>query len=124
MTGRTAPRPLPDGGLEVDWPDCWGAAIGTDRLDLGAGVTARRILYGPHNIWIGLVEQHPRPDTGAACSGFILFGVPAADDYARHYLGGKDTRWEVQSWDPLSITPSVACRACPQHGYITGGRWV
>ena len=41
-------------------------------------------------------------------------------------LNRLDTRarWTVHTWDPLTITPSVLCRACGTHGFITGGRWV
>jgi hypothetical protein len=31
--------------------------------------------------------------------------------------------WDVASWDPLTITPSLLCH-CGDHGFITGGRWV
>lgn len=32
-------------------------------------------------------------------------------------------RWQVESWDPLTITPSLQCH-CDDHGMITAGRWV
>jgi hypothetical protein len=28
------------------------------------------------------------------------------------------------SFEPLTMTPSIACKACPSHGFITGGAWV
>lgn len=31
--------------------------------------------------------------------------------------------WQVQSWEPLTISPSVLC-SCGDHGFIREGRWV
>src|SRR5215472_13312006 len=32
-------------------------------------------------------------------------------------------RWQVVSFDPLTLTPSVLCK-CGDHGFITNGQWV
>lgn len=32
--------------------------------------------------------------------------------------------WQVQSVDPLTVTPSILCSGCSTHGFITGGAWV
>lgn len=36
----------------------------------------------------------------------------------------KETGHELISVDPLTLSPSLACRICTSHGFITQGRWV
>lgn len=31
--------------------------------------------------------------------------------------------WDVIHVEPITIFPSVRCRRCGFHGYVTGGRW-
>lgn len=64
---------------------------------------------------IGLVESHISPD-GRECGGSVTFDVPDAE-------GMKGPRWELESLDPLTISPSILC-SCGHHGYIRSGRWV
>lgn len=33
-------------------------------------------------------------------------------------------RWEVVSWEPLTLNPSILCLSCQLHGWIRDGRWV
>jgi hypothetical protein len=33
------------------------------------------------------------------------------------------TGWDLVSVSPLTITPSLLCRACGHHGQLTNGRW-
>jgi hypothetical protein len=63
-----------------------------------------------------------RPDDSEAwcreigyCLGSIVFdGQMPADGHAA---------WQVQSWEPLTVAPSLACH-CGDHGFIQNGRWV
>lgn len=32
--------------------------------------------------------------------------------------------WQVQSLDPLTVTPSILCQTCGTHGFITAGKWM
>jgi hypothetical protein len=32
--------------------------------------------------------------------------------------------WDVQQEDPLTLSPSVQCRACGDHGFVINGKWV
>jgi len=32
--------------------------------------------------------------------------------------------WQIQSTDPLTVTPSILCSGCGTHGFITAGSWV
>lgn len=71
--------------------------------------------------WVGIDEWHRTAD-GRWCVGYCLFAVPAADEWAAAYVGGMTTRWQV-TFDPLTMSPSIACRVCPSHGFIRQGRW-
>ena len=84
----------------------------------------------------GVNDPHaPKPAVPTYCHqppGTIRFGV---DDDGRAWeahvcgdagiVGGVlDPRWTVHSTEPLTVTPSVHCRGCGLHGFITDGRWV
>lgn len=32
--------------------------------------------------------------------------------------------WTLESWDPLTISPSLLCLSCRSHGFIRAGKWV
>lgn len=94
----------------------------TDRLrerqlmDIGSGVFISPLSDSDsrfEHIGIFVLHQHP---TGALCEGLVLFDVPGNE--------GRRTLWQVHSWDPLTITPSVLRTDCGLHGFITDGRWV
>lgn len=65
----------------------------------------------------GLLLYHRHAD-GSVCGGSVPFDVPGADR----------TRplWQVQSWEPLTLSPSIADPTCSEHlhGHIINGRWV
>lgn len=77
----------------------------------------------PDRVWVGFDEWHRRAD-GTWCVGYCLIDVPAANEWAAAYVGGQTRRWQVVSRSPLTLTPSLACKVCPSHGFITNGRWV
>lgn len=64
---------------------------------------------------VGLIESHRTPD-GRECSGSVTFDVPEAE-------GLPGPRWTVESWEPLTLSPSILCRGCGWHGWIRNGRW-
>jgi hypothetical protein len=81
--------------------------------DIGHGVTIqRRYMDGR---LAGVAYWHPRPDNGAKCQGWV--SVPDADGWP------KDS-WKLESEKPLTLSPSLACRACGHHGFIRDGKWV
>jgi len=49
--------------------------------------------------------------------------VTFAGDVQRRVEPDRPNVWDVQSWDPLTISPSVLC-SCGDHGFIREGRWV
>lgn len=84
-------------------------------VDIGHGVTIEiRALPGETRP-AGVAYRHPNPDTGHQCEGWAPFN-PENDP------GGQ--WWDLVQLDPLTITPSLACRGCGHHGFITDGRWV
>lgn len=66
----------------------------------------------------GLMIRHPRADgRPGECFGSVQFDLPAT----KHFIGAK---WTVESWEPLTLSPSIRCLECGAHGFIRGGRWV
>lgn len=100
-----------------------------EELDLGHGHKLRYFSWAPDRELnsqydgipdepkAGAIIDHPRADTGEACSGTILF-----DTLAMARVFADRPRWSVESWDPLTISPSVLC-SCGDHGFIRNGRW-
>jgi hypothetical protein len=65
--------------------------------------------------------EHPGADGYGLCSGSVTFD----GDVARALdPDGKRHRWQVESWEPLTLSPSLLCRTCGSHGFIRGGQWV
>jgi hypothetical protein len=101
-----------------------------EEFDLGDGHTAEYIGWAPdrelnpHRAHLpdiekwGLLIRHTSASNGEPCAGFVTF----AGDVQRE-VAPKAVTWEVQSWDPLTISPSVLC-SCGDHGFIHDGRWV
>lgn len=64
----------------------------------------------------GLQVRHKTPQ-GEDCLGSITF------DSAPEPVKGGQATWTVDSWDPLTVSPSLLC-ICGDHGFIREGRWV
>ncbi len=102
----------------------------TEPIDLGHGHTLRFTSWAPDRALnphrahlpdvdrIGAIIAHPRPDNGEPCEGSCLF----EGDVAREVFPDKP-RWTVESWEPLTLSPSVQCD-CGDHGFVKNGRWV
>jgi len=71
----------------------------------------------------GASIEHRRPDTGAACVGGVTFDGPVQRDLAARPGALNQAMWQVESWEPLTVSPSVLC-SCGDHGFIREGRWV
>jgi hypothetical protein len=65
----------------------------------------------------GATVGHKKSD-GSDCLGGIWFDVPEAFEL----VGGRAV-WQVQSWEPLTVSPSLLCH-CGDHGFIREGKWV
>lgn len=106
-------------------------------LDLGLGVLgwfhswapdrtieSNRVRYeGMADIEkVGMKLEHDKPDGSGRHAGAIMFDLPGM----REVFNDRDM-WQVQSWEPLTLTPSVHCNpakgGCGWHGFITDGKW-
>lgn len=88
-------------------------------IAIGHGVTIRFTgIYGqPADVKGGIIVAHRHPD-GTICEGLVNFDVPANADLANR------PKWTVESWDPLTISPSVHNTGCGLHGFIRDGKWI
>jgi hypothetical protein len=90
-----------------------------DEIDLGDG---HRVVFseykGEKRVAANII--HPTVDGKCDGQGFISFTGRA---WAREFDGRIET-WEVVSEEPFTISPSVLCRACGDHGFVRDGRWV
>lgn len=66
----------------------------------------------------GMEILHTNP-AGEPCAGFVTFD----GDVQRQVEPNRPNRWTVESWDPLTLSPSVLC-SCGDHGFVRNGRWV
>jgi len=107
------------------------------RLDLGSAHWLHFTSWGPDRKlnpqyakfpdvekWGAIVGHDLRPDDGnefcqknGFCEGSITFDGPVQ----RQLLGGPF--WQVLSWEPLTLSPSLLCH-CGDHGQLINGRWV
>jgi hypothetical protein len=99
----------------------------TEALNLGHGHTLRFVGWAPERDlnpqYVGIPDDpktgaivgHVKPD-GAYCEGFVWFDTPTNRALAHAPL------WAVESWEPLTISPSLLC-SCGDHGFIRAGRW-
>lgn len=85
-------------------------------IDLGHGVSMAWATKDDERV--GLLESHSGPD-GEECSGYVTFDLPKARE-----VEPEGPFWRVESWEPLTISPSVLCRQCGNHGFIRDGNWI
>lgn len=52
------------------------------------------------------------------CEGGVTF-----DGEVQRQISPNHPRWAVESWEPLTISPSVLC-SCGDHGFVRNGQWV
>jgi hypothetical protein len=65
----------------------------------------------------GVLVEHQAPD-GSECASFAHFDT---EDVRRVFAGSPV--WKVGSREPLSLSPSLLCKRCGDHGHIRNGRW-
>lgn len=93
--------------------------MGENTLDLGDDHTLKYANYEGQDR-VGANIAHKRPD-GADCVGWIAFAGRA---WANSFSPGAIATWAVESDDPLTLSPSILCRGCGDHGYVRNGKWV
>ena len=88
-------------------------------IDIGHGHQIKFVSYDGDER-TGINDYHLRPD-GTQCSGWIPFEGGA---WALSFEPGQIQAWKVEQSEPLTISPSVLCRTCGNHGFIRNGKWV
>lgn len=90
-------------------------------LDLGNGYTLTFTSWAPDR------ELNPQyadyPDIEKA--GAIIrcpHGYESAIIF-KHDVPGFEEGWTVESWEPLTLSPSLASRSHECHGFIREGKW-
>lgn len=109
-------------------------------LDLGNGYLLHFLSWSPNRELnpqfdgIPDIEKaaalilHPLVDDKACekCAwrgdGMCIGAVTLDDPNSPHKFEGR-TGWQVESWEPLTLSPSILCH-CGDHGFIRGGKWV
>jgi hypothetical protein len=86
--------------------------------ELGAGHRVELVRSDASGIR-SFIDEHPRRDTGVQCagSGRLLEVGQANPNDGRAY-------WTIIHESPLTLTPSLLCTACGDHGWINDGKWV
>lgn len=110
----------------------------SDVIDLGSGHTLRFASWCPdRNLnpqYAGLpdvekctaiIRHELRPDDNQDFCRERGFCESAAslDSEVTRQIFPEQALWQVDSWEPLTLSPSILCH-CGVHGFIRGGRWV
>lgn len=99
-----------------------------ERMDLGHGHFLKFVSWVPdrdlnpqfadipNNPRCGANIWHPNlKNPGQECVSYIGLDPKVTADAA--------SLWQIESWDPLTLSPSLLCTACGDHGHIRNGRW-
>lgn len=90
-----------------------------DAIDIGDGHSIKFVNYMGERA--ALNDYHRRPD-GSPCAGFVPF---RGTNYSKQFEGQPNYQaWDVLSTEPLTLSPSLLCRRCGDHGFIRDGKWV
>jgi len=99
-------------------------------MDLGHGVRAWWTAWAPDRDLnpqyagipdvprYGMIYEHPA--SLGVCFGGITLDTP---ETAAVRPPGRPV-WQVVTWEPLTLAPSLLCTACGHHGWIREGVWV
>lgn len=94
--------------------------MSVNELDLGDGHKIRFAEY-KGEIAGGNV-LHPPVEGKCSGDGWVAFAGRA---WAKEFSNNKGFQaWKVESVEPLTLSPSILCRACGDHGFIRKGKWV
>jgi hypothetical protein len=105
-------------------PDSSGEAllpVGTARNQLDTIMQPRPRIQITQPAASGVrsfVDEHPRPDGQGPRAGAGRELGPGQERPA----DGK-AYWTIESEEPLTLTPSLLCTACHDHGWVRDGMW-
>ena len=89
-----------------------------NRLDIGDGHSLEFCEWHGDTMAI-VVCHHKRPD-GSLC----MHHAPIKGGAWDREFDGSIEAWDLVKREPLTISPSLACRVCGDHGFIRDGKWV
>ncbi len=103
-----------------------------ERIDLGHGHFLEFVGWHPDrdlnpqyegiedvDRW-GAEVFHPNAKSrGDECFSFVTF-----DGEAQRRIAPHQSKWTVESAEPLTLSPSLLCGLCGDHGFIREKRWV
>jgi hypothetical protein len=87
----------------------------SEYLPIGHGVSVQPRRVHESDVIVGIGYRHP-DGKGGECEGWVPF--------LGRYSDFPDKGWTVESESPLTLSPSLLCRACGHHGFIREGKWV
>lgn len=103
-------------------------------IDLGHGHTLRWCAWAPdlelNPQYAHLADQLPAEHFMASIDHTAPGGSPCTsaatlDSEIARAIGMPDKAlWQVESMDPLTLSPSLLCGRCGDHGFVRAGRWV
>lgn len=74
-----------------------------------------QLAHLPDDERCGATVTHNRKDGSSICESYIGLN---------RQLNTEQACWTVESWEPLTLSPSLLCTACGDHGFIREGKWV
>lgn len=87
------------------------------KPDRSIEANAQRYKGVPDVPRCGGIISHKKAD-GSLCEGSVWFDLPEVRaTFPDHPY------WTVESWEPLTLSPSFLCH-CGDHGFIKQGKWV
>jgi hypothetical protein len=103
--------------------------VSAEPLDIGCGHTLTFTRWSPDRDLnpqyaglpdidpVGALIEHTTSD-GKECTGYVHFNSEAT-----RRVFPDDPVWIVEKWEPLTLSPSILCKLCGDHGFIEEGRW-
>lgn len=88
------------------------------KIDIGHDHSIEWVEY-EGDAHAGLNDYHLRKD-GTPCKGFLAI---ENGSWAKAFEDVIPT-WTILQTDPLTLSPSILCRVCGDHGFIREGKWV
>ncbi len=91
------------------------------KVDLGGGHSFTFTTAHGIEGYVGILEYHEckgQPDVECG-AGSVLFDLPSVRE-----KWPRSNVWQLESLEPLTLSPSIACTLCDNHGWIRQGRWV
>jgi len=101
-------------------------------IDLGHGHTLRFFAWAPNRALnphladlsdiarAGAFVDHYTPGGAPCMGGAIFFDTPEV----RRVFRDERAFWTASAeGEPLTLTPSLRCRVCGDHGVVRAGRW-